>query len=38
MEKGQWEPYENLASTSEEALKEFHKQYPRKHRDSGVSM
>ena len=38
MEEGQWEPYENLAGTSEEALKEFHKQYPRKPRDSRVSV
>jgi hypothetical protein len=34
MEKGQRQPYKNLASRAEEALKEFHKKYSRRPRDS----
>jgi hypothetical protein len=38
IEDGQWEPYENLTGTAKEALKEFQKQYPRKPRNSWVSL
>jgi hypothetical protein len=38
MKEGQWETYENLAGTGEEALMEFHKPYLRKSRDSQVSL